>query len=80
MEVRLSALRAGRHLPPGRYMILISVRGWIDSRATVRNEGLGNILKMLKIVSEKLLPENVYWRCLIRNLVKIWKEVIWRNA
>jgi hypothetical protein len=27
MAVRLSALRAGRPLPPGRFMVLISVRG-----------------------------------------------------
>jgi hypothetical protein len=27
MAVRMSALRAGRPLPPGRFLILISVRG-----------------------------------------------------
>jgi hypothetical protein len=27
MAVRLSALHAGRSLPPGRYLVLISVRG-----------------------------------------------------
>jgi hypothetical protein len=30
MTVRLSALRAGSPLPPGRFLVLISVRSWVD--------------------------------------------------
>jgi hypothetical protein len=45
MAVRLSALRAGRPLRPGIFPILISVRGWGDPRAIVRQEGLGQLKK-----------------------------------
>jgi hypothetical protein len=44
MAVRLSALRAGRPLPPGRSMVLISVRG-------PAMEGLGQLKKKSKTSS-----------------------------
>jgi hypothetical protein len=40
MTVRLSALYAGRHLPPGRFLALIYISGWADPRAIVRLEVL----------------------------------------
>jgi hypothetical protein len=45
MAVNLSALRASRSLPPGRFLVLISVRGLVDLRAIVRLEGLGKLKK-----------------------------------
>jgi hypothetical protein len=43
MAVRLPALRAGRPVPPGRFLVLISVRSRVDPRAIVRLEGLGQL-------------------------------------
>jgi hypothetical protein len=48
MAVRLSALRACRHLPPGKFLVLISVKGWVDPRTIVRLEGLGKLKKKKK--------------------------------
>jgi hypothetical protein len=43
MAARLSALRAGPFLPPGRFLVFISVRGCVDPRSIVRLEGLGDL-------------------------------------
>jgi hypothetical protein len=40
MAVSLSALQSDRPLPPGRLLVLISVRGGVDPIATVRLEVL----------------------------------------
>jgi hypothetical protein len=41
MAVKLSTLRAGGSLPPGRFLVLIYVRSRVKLSAMVRLEGLG---------------------------------------
>jgi hypothetical protein len=57
MAVRLSALRAGRSLSPGRFLILISVRGIVDSRAILRLEGVGQLKN--SIIFSGIEPANI---------------------
>jgi hypothetical protein len=47
MAVRLSALRAGRPLNRGRFLVLTSVKGWVDPRAIALMQGLCKV-KIIK--------------------------------
>jgi hypothetical protein len=47
MAVRLSVSRPGRPLPPGGFLVLISVRGLADPGAIMRLEGLGQLTETL---------------------------------
>jgi hypothetical protein len=52
MTVRLTALRAGRLLLPGRYLVLTSVRGRVDPRAVLL-EGLDKWKKSNDIIGNR---------------------------
>jgi hypothetical protein len=43
MAAIMSALYAGLPLPPGTFLVLISVRGSVELGAIVRMEGLGQL-------------------------------------
>jgi hypothetical protein len=63
MAVRLSALGAGLLYPPGKFLLLISVRGRVDPRAIVRLERLGQLKN--SVTSSELEPATfrlVAWR------------------
>jgi hypothetical protein len=60
MAVRLSALRAGRPLPPGRFLVFISVRSWVGPRAIVQLEGLGQL--------KNPMTSSGSWNSVLQNL------------
>jgi hypothetical protein len=92
MVVRLSALCTGHPLPPGRFLVLISVRGWVNSRSTVRLEGLGKLKKIHPIRSRScnlpacsIVPQPTTlprapkrWKCMqkIHNLTGAMKSLL----
>jgi hypothetical protein len=55
MLVRFSALRAGRPLPPERFLVLSSVKGCVDQRAIVRLEELGEKIHLIGTRTRDLL-------------------------
>jgi hypothetical protein len=59
MVARSSDLHAGRFLPPGKFLVLISVRGWVDPRAIMRMEGLGTLKKIHLIRDSNRWPSSI---------------------
>jgi hypothetical protein len=92
MAVRLSALCIGRPLSPGRFVILISVRAWVDPRAIVRLEGLGQLKNprtsseiepaAFRLVAGKLIT--LYWEQHVRVgiliITNIWLAYCARSS
>jgi hypothetical protein len=64
MAVRLWALCASRPLPPGRYVVLISVRGRFDPRAIVQLEELGQLRNLMTSSGIKLATFQFVAQCL----------------
>jgi hypothetical protein len=53
MAVKLLTLRAGSPLPPGIFLVLISVVGCVDPRAVMRLEGLGQLKKSNDLIENR---------------------------
>jgi hypothetical protein len=64
MMVRLSALHAGRPLPRGRLLVLISVICWVDPRAIVQLERLGQLKNPMNSSGIELLAFRLVASCL----------------
>jgi hypothetical protein len=57
MAVRLSSFCAGRPLPPRRFLVLISVRGWIDTGNIDINYKTTNFVLLALIIFRYLIKE-----------------------
>jgi hypothetical protein len=53
MAVRLSTLRAGCDLPPGRFLVLVSVRNSVNTRVILRLEGLGKFKQCNDLIGNR---------------------------
>jgi hypothetical protein len=54
MAARLLALRAGSPLPPGRFVVLISVRVWVVPTAIVWLEGLDQLKRVNNLIRNRI--------------------------
>jgi hypothetical protein len=47
MTARLSSSRSCRPLPPGKFLVIVCVRGWVDPKVIVRLEIVGQLEKLM---------------------------------
>jgi hypothetical protein len=66
MAVRLLALRAGRRLTPGRFLVLIFVRSRVGPSALARLEGLGQLKKPMTSSGIDPATSRLVAQCLIQ--------------
>jgi hypothetical protein len=74
MAVKLSALRAGHPLPVPRFLVLISVRGWVDPRDIVRLEELDQLTNpMISSGIEPATPRTSKWSFEFHKIIGIYR-------
>jgi hypothetical protein len=75
MDVRLLASRDGHPLAPRRFLVLISVRGWVDSKAIVRLEGLGKLRNWM--TTSRIKPSTFRLVAYSTDYVTVWSQCIY---
>jgi hypothetical protein len=87
MAVRMSALHASHPLPPGRFLVLIYVRVWVDPRAIVQLEGLGQLKNPMTSLGIKPMTFWLVAQCLNQLLYDVpqlsiipWKCMSWERS
>jgi hypothetical protein len=74
MVLRLSALCTSHPLPSAIFLVLISVRGWVDPRARVKLEGLGQLTKSNDLTKNQT---SEFPACSIMKSWKFYNKVTW---
>jgi hypothetical protein len=79
MVVRMSALPAARPLPPGRFLILTSVRDWVDPRVILPLERLGRLKYQMSTLRIELAIFHLVLQCLNQwryYVLPVYEELI----
>jgi hypothetical protein len=91
MTTRLLALSSGHFLPPGRFLALISVRGWVDLRAIVQLEGLDQVKNPITSLRNntgcagkpsRCIEKSHFWGAVsysVKKFLTIWRNTPWNE-
>jgi hypothetical protein len=74
----MSALRSGRPLPPGRFLVLISVIGCVDPRTILRLERLGQLKNPMTSSEVEPATFRLVAYCLNQLLYRVPQSLVYR--
>jgi hypothetical protein len=75
MEMRLSDLRSTVLCTPGRFLVLISVKGWVDLRAIVRLKGLDKLKKSNELIGNR--TRDIPACSIVASLPRVPYSIVW---